>query len=75
MVWACPTQAGNDAGKEKFDYEVWWPKMRKGYAKDDVEVVKIDMKKCNLSEDQAQDRLEWRNRIRVANPNIVGKRL
>ena len=38
-------------------------------------VVKIDMKKCNLSEDFAQDRSKWRNRIRLANPNIVGTRL
>ena len=37
-----------------------------------MEVVWIDMEKCNLSEDLAQDRLEWRNRIHVANPNIVG---
>ena len=30
------------------------------------------MKKCNLSEDLAEDRSEWRNIIRVADPNIVG---
>ena len=29
-----------------------------------MEVVKIDMKKCNLSEDLAQDRSKWRNIIR-----------
>ena len=40
-----------------------------------IEVVKINMKKCNLSKDLAQDRSEWRNRIRVADPNIVGTRL
>ena len=40
-----------------------------------MEVVKIDMKKCSLSEDLAQDRSEWRNRIRVADLNIVGTRL
>ena len=40
-----------------------------------MEVVKIDMKKCNLSEDLAQDRSKWRNIIRVADPNIVGTRL
>ena len=40
-----------------------------------MEVVKIDIKKCNLYEDLAQDRLVWRNKIRVANPNIVRTRL
>ena len=40
-----------------------------------MRVVKIDLKKCNLSEDLAQDRSEWRNRIHIANPNIVGTRL
>ena len=36
-----------------------------------IEVVKIDLKKCNLFEDLAQNRSEWRNRIRIANPNMV----
>ena len=40
-----------------------------------VKVVKTDMKKCNLFENLAYDRSEWRNRIRVTNPNIVGTRL
>ena len=40
-----------------------------------MEVVKIDIKMCNLSKDLVQDRSEWRNRIYVANPNIVGTRL
>ena len=40
-----------------------------------MEVVRLDIKKCNLSKDWAQDRLEWRNMIHVANPNIVGIRL
>ena len=26
-----------------------------------MEVVRIDLRKCNLSEDLAQDRLEWQN--------------
>ena len=33
-----------------------------------MELVKMDMKKCNLSEDLSQDRLEWRNEIHVADP-------
>ena len=37
-----------------------------------MEVIRIDLKKCNLSKDLAQDRLEWRNKIHVADPNIVG---
>ena len=40
-----------------------------------IKVVKIDMKKYNLSENLAQDKLEWRNIIHVADPNIVGTRL
>ena len=40
-----------------------------------MNVVKIDMKKCNLSKDLIQDRLEGRNRIHVADPIIVGTRL
>lgn len=35
-------------------------------------VVKIDLKKCNLSKDLAQDRLEWKNITHVADPNILG---
>ena len=40
-----------------------------------MELVKIDMKKCNLFEDLTQDRSEWKNRIRVADPNLFGTRL
>ena len=40
-----------------------------------VEVVKINKKKCRLSKDLAQDRLEWRNKIHIADPNIIGTRL
>ena len=39
-----------------------------------MEIVKIDMK-YGLSEDLAWDRSEWRNRIHVADPNLVGTRL
>ena len=37
-----------------------------------MEIVKIDPKKCNLFEYLAQNISEWRNRIYVAYPNIVG---
>ena len=40
-----------------------------------MEVVKIDLNKCNLSEDLARDKFEWRNKTHVADPNIVGTRL
>ena len=40
-----------------------------------MEIVKIDMKECNLSEDLTQDISEWKNRICVADPIIVGTRL
>ena len=39
------------------------------------EVVRLDLKKCNLSEDLAPDRSEWRNIIHVEDPNIDGTRL
>ena len=39
-----------------------------------MEVVNIDMRKCNLSEDLTQDRLEWSNKICV-DANIVGTKL
>ena len=40
-----------------------------------MEVVKIDMKKCNLSKDLAKDRSNERNKIHIAEPNIIRTRL
>lgn len=40
-----------------------------------MEVAHIDLKMCNPSEHLGQDKLEWRNRILVANLSIVGRRL
>ena len=40
-----------------------------------MEIVKLDMKKCNLYEVLAYDRSEWRNEIHVADRSIVGTRL
>lgn len=37
-----------------------------------MELVRIDLKKCKLPEDLANDRPECRTRIPVAYPNIVG---
>ena len=40
-----------------------------------MDIIQINLKKCNLSEDLTQYRSEWRNRNHVAKPNIVGTRL
>ena len=40
-----------------------------------MNVVKIDMKKYNLSKYLAQNRLKWKNRIHVADLNRVETRL
>ena len=37
-----------------------------------MEVVSINLKKCDLFEDLAQNILEWKNGIHVADPSIVG---
>lgn len=39
-----------------------------------MEAVIIDLEKCNLFEDLAKDRSEWRNKIHAADPNIFGTR-
>ena len=39
-----------------------------------IKVVKLDMKRRNLSEDLAQDRSKWKNIIHVDDPNIVETR-
>ena len=38
-----------------------------------MELVSIDLKKCNFFEDLAQDILECRNRIYVADPTWLGQ--
>ena len=40
-----------------------------------MEVVKIELKKCNLSKNLGRDRSEWRNKIHAADHNIAGTRL
>ena len=35
------------------------PRRRGGPKRTSIEVVKLDLKKCNLSKDLAQDRLKW----------------
>ena len=62
--------------RKGFSIEVDGPPRRRGRLKrTSMEVLRIDLRKCNLSEDLAQDRLEWRNKIHVIDPNIVGTRL
>ena len=48
----------------RYAYKTYW----------DFSAVRIDLNKCNVSKDLAQDRhrLEWQNRIYVTDPNIVG---
>ena len=40
-----------------------------------MEIVIIDLKKCNPSKDLVYDKSEWRNKIHAADPNIVGTRI
>ena len=76
MVWTCTTQANNGASKEKLAMKTDCPLRGRGRPKRTYKkIVKIDLNKCNLSKDLAQDRLEWRNKIRVGDPKIVGTRL
>ena len=57
MVQECPMQANNGTVKEKFFMQVDGPPRKRGRRKGTwMEVVRIDMKKCNLSEDLAEDR-------------------
>ena len=51
------------------------PKERGRLKRTCMEVVQMDLKNYNLSKDLAQDRSEWRKRIHVAYPSIVGTRL
>ena len=76
MYWTCPTQASNDISEEKFFCVGDGPPRERGRPKRTwMEVVTIDLKKSNLSEDLALDGSERRNRIHVACRNIVGTRL
>ena len=38
-----------------------------------MEIIHLDLKKCNLSKDLAQDRTEWRNKIHVADSTELGQ--
>lgn len=40
-----------------------------------MEVARVDMEKCNISNYLSQDRLEWRNIIHVVDLNMVRTRL
>ena len=51
------------------------PRGRGTLKKTQMEVLNINMKKCNLSKNLTQDRSKRINRICVANPNIVGTML
>ena len=48
----------------------------KGVAEEDMDgMVRIDLKKHNLSKDLTHNKLEWRNIIHLADPNIGLTRL
>lgn len=40
-----------------------------------MEVIRIDLKKCNLYKYLARDKSEWTNITHVAEPNTVATRL
>ena len=61
--------------RESFAMQVGPPRGRDRSKKTLMDVVKIDLKNCNLFEDLVYDRSEWRNIIHVADPNIVQARL
>ena len=59
--------------RKSFTMKVDGPPRGKGKPKKTwMEIVKIDLKMCNLSEDLAQDRSEWRNKIHVVDHNTGG---
>lgn len=62
--------------RKSFSMQVDGPSRKRGRVKMTwMEVVRIYPKKCNLFEDLALDRPEWRNSIHVADYNLVGPRL
>ena len=59
MVWTCPMLANNDVNKESFAMQVDGPpRGRGGMKRTWMEVVKIDLKKCNLSKDLIWPRID-----------------
>ena len=61
--------------RQSFAMQVYGPPRERGSPKRTwMEVIIIDLKKCNLSKDLALDISKWRKRIHVAGPNIVGTR-
>jgi hypothetical protein len=62
--------------RKSLDIQVEGPSRGRGRPKKTwMEVINSDLKKLHLSKDLAQNRTEWRNRIHVADPNMVGIRL
>ena len=39
-----------------------------------MKAIRLDLKTCNLFKDLAKDKSEWRDKVYVAYPNIVGTR-
>ena len=62
--------------RKSFAIQVEGPSRGRGRPKTTwMEVINSDLKKFHLSKDLTQNRTEWRNRIHVADPNMVGIRL
>ena len=72
MVWARLAQDNNGAVRKSLAMQVDDPPRGRGGPKRTwMEDAKIDLKKCDLSEDLAQDRSEWRNITHVADSNMM----
>lgn len=59
MFWTCPSRP-TTAPMRGFSMQVDWPLKERGRLKRTwMEVMRIDLKKCNLYENSPQDTLEW----------------
>lgn len=57
MVSKCPMQASSDVIEEDFPIQIDSPPRKWSFSKRTwIKVVRIDLKKCNLLEDLAQDK-------------------
>ena len=68
-------EANNYAGEEKSMKVDGPPRGRARLKRMWMGAITIDLKNCNLSEDLVQDRPKSKNKIHMADPNVVGTRL
>ena len=73
MLCACPMYiSAMTPIKKSLVMQVDGPPRRRDRPKRiQIEVANIDIKNCNLSYELAQDTIEWRNKILIADSNIV----